>query len=89
MPNTRSAAKRMKTSQGRRERNESIKARMRRVRRQLADSIAKGDKAASEAQLCAFCAVVDKAAKKNIINVSGAARRKARAAARVAGAFSG
>jgi len=79
----------MRTSAESRARNEEIKRRVRRVRRKLAGSIARGDKAASEANFRDFCSVLDKAVKKNVLKPTGADRRKSRAAASVARSFAG
>lgn len=87
MPTTKSAAKNMRTSAEKHQRNEEIKRRIIRVRRRLAAAITRGDKAASETTFRAFCSVLDRAAKKKILKSTGVDRRKSRAAARVARAF--
>ena len=83
MPNIKSAMKRMKTSEQRHLRNQSVKSRISTIRRQLYEAIASGDRNRSTETLKRYFSALDKAAKKGMIATNNASRRKSRAAARL------
>ena len=83
MPNIKSAMKRMKTSEQRHLRNQSVKSRISTIRRQLYEAIASGDRNRSTETLKRYFSALDKAAKKGMIAANNASRRKSRAAARL------
>ena len=78
MPNSKSAAKRMRTSAEARDANKSVKSRIATVRREADEAFASGDKVKSEAAFRALCSLLDKAAKKGAVHPRNAARRKGR-----------
>lgn len=84
MPTTKSAKKRMKTSEEARQLNSAAKRLMATRRRQLVDAIRAGDRDGAEKAYRGYSSAVDKAAKKGVINRTSASRRKARGAARMA-----
>lgn len=84
MPNIKSAKKRMKTSAASHELNKSVKTKISSQRRKLYEAIAEGDKPACAELFRVFGSLLDKAAKKGVIKANNAARRKSRAAAKIA-----
>lgn len=84
MPNTNSAKKRMRTSEAARELNSAAKRLIATRRRQLFEAVDAGDQDVVQRRYREYCSAVDKGAKKGVINRSAAARRKSRAAARLA-----
>ncbi len=84
MPNTKSALKRMHTSQARNQANRAAKSRLSLTRRQLYEAIDRGDATGSEASFREYCSRLDKAVKSGTIKRNNASRRKSRAAARLA-----
>ena len=84
MPNIKSAKKRMKTSAARHEQNKSVKSGLTSQRRKLYEAIAAGEKSSCEELFRVYGSLLDKAAKKGIIKANNAARRKSRAAAKMA-----
>ncbi len=83
MPNIKSAIKRVKTSEIRRQRNASNRSALNTMRRSYLDAIASGDKAKAGEAFKAFCSALDKTAKKGAISKNAADRRKSRAAAKL------
>ena len=78
MPNTKSAAKRMRQNQKRRDRNRIFRSRARTRIRKARLAIEAGDlEAAQEASILAVKAL-DKAAEKGVIHKNNASRRKSR-----------
>jgi small subunit ribosomal protein S20 len=84
MPNIKSAAKRVKTSEKRRIKNKGVMTQMSTLRNDLYSAISAGDKAKSTALFQQYCSVVDKAAKKHVILGNASDRRKSRAAIKMA-----
>ena len=83
MPNIKSAIKRVKTSEIKRQKNASNRSALNTMRRTYLDAIASGDKAKAAEAFKAFCSTLDKTAKKGAISKNAADRRKARAAAKL------
>ncbi|MFC1452820.1 30S ribosomal protein S20 [Verrucomicrobiota bacterium] len=79
MPTTKSAAKRMKTSEEKRVRNRAVKSEISSTRRNLYELIAGGDGTESNRVYRGYCSLLDKAVKKGVIQANNASRRKARA----------
>ncbi len=77
MANTKSALKRIGTSQRKHERNVAVKSAARTYVKKARSSIA-GNSAESEADVIAAIRALDKAAKKGVIHRNNAARRKSR-----------
>ena len=84
MPNSKSALKRMHTSQEANERNRGAKSRLNLTRRKLYAEIESGDATGGQATFREYCSHLDKAVKKGTIKANNASRRKSRAAARLA-----
>ena len=83
MPNIKSAAKRVKTSAGKQERNKSVKTRVASLRKEFLDAITAGDKEVADKAYRAYASGLDKALKKGVIKADNANRRKARANAKL------
>jgi small subunit ribosomal protein S20 len=84
MPNTKSAEKRMRTSEIKRQANRSVKGRIATIRRRFSETLESGDKAKSEQHFRQYCACLDKAVKKGVVKANTADRSKSRAAIRLA-----
>ena len=84
MPNIKSAAKRVKTSELKRQRNVANKSRINTARNSYTAALAEGDVASHAEAFKAFSSAIDKAAKKGVISKNAAARRKSRAFAKLA-----
>lgn len=84
MPITKSAKKRMKTSETQRVANKSIRSRIATARRKLHDAIAAGDNTQADQKFRSYCSIMDKAAKKDVIKANTASRKKSRAAKKLA-----
>jgi small subunit ribosomal protein S20 len=84
MANNKSAAKRARQADVRRQTNRSAKSEILTVRRQFLQAVESKDKGKSFEQFKAFCSVLDKSAKRGIIMTNNADRRKARASAMLA-----
>lgn len=80
MPHTKSAAKRMRTSEEARIRNRAVRSTIIRAKKTVVASVAGGDAQKKAQALQAFFSVVDKAAKKGVITKNTANRKKSRAA---------
>lgn len=83
MPNTRSAAKRVRVTARRTLRNRMVKSRMRTAIRRYEAALAEGDAAASTELFQKATSQIDRAAAKGVIHRNEASRRKARLAARL------
>lgn len=78
MPNTRSAAKQMRQTKKRQARNVAVKSELKTLIRRFRESVASGDQEDSLERLRRAQAKLDKAAKKGIIHVNTASRKKSR-----------
>ena len=85
MPNTKSAEKRMRTSQERYVQKRAVRSRVRTVRTRLAEAVKAGDAAAANERLKECYAQMDKAVKNGVLEKNTVARYKSRAARKVAG----
>lgn len=80
MPNTRSAAKRLRQTTGRNERNRSAKSRLRSSIKKVRQALDAGNRDAAMAAFRAAVAIIDKTASKGVIHSRTAARYKSRLA---------
>ncbi|MEW5945529.1 MAG: 30S ribosomal protein S20 [bacterium] len=78
MPNVRSAEKRLKQSERRRERNRAAKAAMKTAFKKTVTAIETGDRNEAEKQLKLFVSKVDAIARKGIIHKNNAANKKSK-----------
>lgn len=78
MPNTKSAAKRLKQSEIRRVRNKAIKSRTKTEIKRVLESVKSGDVAAAEANFRVAAKKLDQAGSKGVIHKNAAARQKSR-----------
>lgn len=76
MPNTKSAAKRVRQTKARTLRHRIVKSRLRTFRKKVQEAVTNGEKQAAEEGLRVFSSAVDKAAKTNVIHKNAAARYK-------------
>jgi small subunit ribosomal protein S20 len=83
MPHTKSAAKRMRTSELKRLANRAEKSRLATTRKQLLDVIATGDKTKADALFRTYGSHLDRAVKHGTLTSNNASRHKARIAARL------
>ena len=81
MANNKSATKRARQADGRRESNRSAKSEILTVRRQFLQVVESKDKGKALEAFRAFCSILDKSAKRGIIMTNNADRRKERASA--------
>ena len=81
MPNIKSAGKRARQADVRREVNRSAKSAVLTARRHFMDAVASKDKKKALEQFNAFCSVLDSSAKRGVIKGNNADRRKSRASA--------
>ena len=81
MPNIKSAAKRVKTSEKSRARNNATKAELKTLRKGLLAAVAENAAPKTDAAYRAFCAALDKGVKHGIIAKNTAIRKKSRAGA--------
>ncbi len=84
MPNIKSAAKRVKTSGERQQRNKSVKTKVATLSKGFLEAVAKGDKDIADKAYKAYVSGLDKALKKGVIKAGNASRRKSRATAKLA-----
>lgn len=84
MPNTKSAAKRMRTSLENHDRNRTEKSRLGSTRRKLFAALVAGNADESRTLYRIYCSFLDKAVKHGVIMANNASRRKSRAALRIA-----
>jgi len=83
MPNTKSAAKRLRQNQAHRARNRSIKSAVRTQMRNVREAVQAGDVDKAEEQFRLTAQALDKAAGKNVIHRNTAARLKSRLQSRI------
>lgn len=83
MPNIKSAAKRLKQSIVRNERNRSAKKSLRTECKKVLAAVSAGDAEKAEAEFRSATKLIDKTAAKRIIHKNAAARVKSRLSARV------
>ncbi|HNR93998.1 MAG TPA: 30S ribosomal protein S20 [Kiritimatiellia bacterium] len=83
MPNNKSAEKRLRQSVEARQRNQSVKTRVKNTRRKFFESFEVAEGADPQAVYKKYCSELDKAAKKGVISRNTAQRRKTRAANRI------
>jgi small subunit ribosomal protein S20 len=83
MPNTKSAAKRMRSSAKCRAGNRAVKGRIATLRNSLLEAIAGGEQEKSRELYRRYCSSLDKAVKRGTIKARAASRRKSRAAVRL------
>lgn len=80
MANTKSALKRMKQAEIRRQRNKQVKTRIKNTVRQFLSSLEEDNQEVSRQNLISAVKVIDKAASKGVIHKRTAARKKSRLA---------
>ena len=83
MPTSKSAMKRVRTSEKARKRNMSVKSGISTSRRKSFETFKSNDREKSSQTFREYCSVLDKAAKKGVITKNTAIRRKKRAAAKL------
>jgi small subunit ribosomal protein S20 len=83
MPNTKSAARRMRNSAAKRDRNHSVKSRLHTLERNYADSLSTGKKEEALTAFRTLTSALDKAAKTGVVNRTMANRKKSRLAVRL------
>ena len=81
MPNIKSAAKRVRTSEKARGRNAKTKSQLKTLRKSLVSGAAAPAEPKTQEAYQDFCSALDKGAKHGIIHKNTAVRKKARAAA--------
>ncbi|MAI19810.1 MAG: 30S ribosomal protein S20 [Kiritimatiellaceae bacterium] len=79
MPNLKSAKKRMRQNEVRREQNLQVRTRVKSARRAMIEALSAGDAEQGEVALRSYHSVLDKAAKKGVIAKNTAIRRKTNA----------
>lgn len=84
MPVTKSAAKRVRTSEKARKSNASIRSRITSARRQTLEALSSNDRDLGDKKFREYCSVLDKAVKKGVIKRNTSIRRKNRAASALA-----
>lgn len=89
MPNLKSAKKRMRVSERQRKENYTIRSRVRRYRRRFNDALLGSEKDKMNEAFSAFCSVLDKAAKRDVLKKNTAIRYKSRAAKKLRAALTG
>jgi small subunit ribosomal protein S20 len=83
MPHTKSAAKRLRQSEKRRQRNKTWVKQIKKQTRGVVDALTGGDAAKAGTELTATAKKLDKAAAKGVIHKNKAARMKSRLAKKV------
>ncbi|MEM9187386.1 MAG: 30S ribosomal protein S20 [Planctomycetota bacterium] len=78
MPNSASASKRLRQSEVRKTRNNSVKSALRSQIKKVRKAIASGDVETSETEFRAATKRLDQAAARNVIHANAAARTKSR-----------
>jgi small subunit ribosomal protein S20 len=78
MANIKSQKKRILTNEKARERNLTVRSRLKTSARKFRETLASGDKAAAEAALLAACRAYDKAAADGVIHKNNASNHKSR-----------
>jgi small subunit ribosomal protein S20 len=80
MPNLKSAKKRMRQNEVRRDRNQQVRTRLKNARRIMMETLESKDAAAADVAFRDYSSVLDKAAKGGVIKKNTAIRRKTNAA---------
>jgi small subunit ribosomal protein S20 len=83
MPNTKSAARRMRNSNRKRLHNRSIKSRLKALERTYADALKSGKKDEANTAFRSLSSAFDKAAKSGIVHKAKANRKKSRLAVKL------
>ena len=83
MANTRSAEKNIRKTAKRTAANQSVKSRIRTLRRKVLAAIEKGDTAAANTGLNEFASAADKAAKTKVLHKNASSRLKSRLAVKI------
>jgi small subunit ribosomal protein S20 len=84
MANTRSAEKNIRKTAARTLANNSVKSRLRTLRKKVLSAVQTGDKAVASASYNDFAAAADKAAKVNVIHKNTSSRMKSRLSLKIA-----
>jgi small subunit ribosomal protein S20 len=84
MPNTKSAARRMRSSARRQLRNKSLKSQLKTLEKSYLALTTSGDKAKADAALRSITSALDKAAKVGVLHPNTASRKKSRLSLRLA-----
>ena len=79
MPNLKSAKKRMRQNEVRREENLRVRTRVKSARRSMMEALTAGDATQGQIALKTYHSILDKAAKKGVIAKNTAIRRKTNA----------
>jgi small subunit ribosomal protein S20 len=83
MPTTKSAAKRMRTSEQARQRNMAAKSQLRSQRRKVSEAIAAGNKPEAQKGFARLVSLYDKAVKKRLLKLNTVSRYKSRIASKI------
>ena len=83
MANHKSAAKRARQSEKRRQRNASVKSKLRTFTKRLNIAVQSGDKELAQSLLGPVCREWDKSVSKNVVHKNTAARKKSRIAMKI------
>lgn len=86
MPNTKSAAKRMRTSMEKHDRNKAVRHRVRTAAKKFDATLEGGSEEERSSAYRELCSIVDKAVKKGAVKANSAARRKSRASKKISNA---
>lgn len=78
MPNTKSAKKRLRQTEVRRDRNKAVKSALRSQLRKVREAVQAGDVSKAESEMQLATKRLDRAGQKNIIHKNTAARTKSR-----------
>lgn len=84
MANIRSSEKDIRRTKARTAHNQTVKSRIRTLRKNVLAAIAKGDTKAVNTAMAEFSSAADKAGKTNVIHKNAASRLKSRVAAKLA-----
>jgi small subunit ribosomal protein S20 len=83
MPTTKSAAKRMRTSEKAQRKNVAAKSRLRTQRRKVFEAIAAGSKSEAQKGFTQLVSLYDKAVKQGVLKLNTVSRCKSRIASRI------
>ncbi len=83
MPTTKSAVKRMRTSEKSRQANIAVKSGVRTQRRKVLEAVAAGNRPEAEKGFSELASLYDKAVKKGVLKLNTVSRAKSRIAARI------
>jgi len=83
MPNTKSAAKRLRQNQAQRTRNRAVKSELRTLCKRVREAISAGDAAKAETDLRTATKKLDRAGARKVIHANSAARIKSRLSAQI------